>query len=161
MGPVFLELNQLAPSKKNQWHVGRGGHHIYKSKEARNFEGAVQEKLQGITVDGTDFAIMIRIFQEGRRRRDIDNMEGTIFDALNHSLKTVNEKGEEKKFDDSMINMKMVQRYIGVSFDRTEVLLMKNGSEAIAMAGRLLVYPASPISLPTQVQFLPPLLTKQ
>lgn len=70
------------PSINHYWR--RACRHIHISTEGRNYRNAVAEHLAGVKATEGRLAVHIRLFPPDKRRRDIDNVQKPLLDALQH-----------------------------------------------------------------------------
>ena len=80
-----------APSVNHYWVHGQG--RTYISKEGRRFREAVmwECKARRVKPQPGRLAVSIRAYPPDRRRRDLDNLNKSVLDALEHAGAYVND----------------------------------------------------------------------
>lgn len=71
------------PSMNRYWR--RAGRHMHLSTEAKQYREVVIKQLEGSEPLTFRLAMRIQMFPPDRRRRDIDNIQKPVLDALQHA----------------------------------------------------------------------------
>lgn len=98
---ILFQTSLPYPPSVNTYYR-RSGYHIYLSAKGLRFRNEVKHRCRGVqTLTGDDLVVSVDLHPPDRRKRDVDNVQKPLLDALEHA---------RVFFDDAQVTKLITQR---------------------------------------------------